>query len=249
MADCDGPSKYARKPRRRFGVNLRQDVNKYHLKQAQRLKSAYIVERQTYETRRDNVESSYRPSPKYDGGYRRADMDHPEGQVLDNIWLAVVRALTVKKIDPVEYVHKLFSALAGTKTAPPAPDRLTSERWMQVYREGEEINRVEVKLSLVLQQKLARQLVAEKVYSYGLSVNDAIRAVLLDEEAALSWLFRYCLAVNTQDPKVRRLAKLFWVGAALQFIQAKEQYKLYWDKWIPPRFDKVAEHIYDLLIR
>lgn len=237
------PSKYARRR-----APITELVSRFLARSAQRFKEVYILERQAYEEARGSTKL-YRPPKRFDGGAEQHDGAYRSGKVAPNVWQVQTKKLLEEHLDPVEYVQHVFLGLAGSGRRPPGPDQILQEAFRAGYDRARRQEGHQVKISLEVQARLARQRIIERQACYGYNPEDALVDVLLDEGLDLSWLFRYCLAAASEHPRAQELADDFFVGAVIQYMRSHREYKRHWGPWIPHDFPKQASTVYDELIR
>lgn len=244
MSDDRRPSPLAR----RRQPHTDEQSEAFLAKQAHQLEQIYNLELQAFETRRDGKTSNRSASKKHKGGVE-VNYDEPEAQTRPSTWIKVIQELLQRKIDPQDYVRRIFSALDGTTLPAPQPDQLLSDKNLQRYRDAETADDAAVELALRLQRETARIYVTERMTGYNYSLTSALRNVLLDDDLELSYLFRYCLALSVEQPQVREIAGRFETGAVLQYIRNRPHYDRHWQKWLPEGFPQRAQQLYQQLIR
>ncbi len=218
---------------------------------ALRVRHTYITERDSYESlvvafggRKKH--KSYRPSRKHDGG---ADWDeksgeYPEGTIYESVWQKTAVKLFQEKIDPVFYIQRIFAIISGRYENPPTPAQLLSERYRRIYAESFEDGYKELALALSIQSNLAKNQILLAQIDGGVSMEDAVEEVLVNDRLALSSLFRYCLAASMRTKRFRRHMENYRVGAAVQYLRQAEDYDEGWGEFIPEELRDKAESIY-----
>ena len=223
-------------------------VSEYLKVQARKLKEIYIFERRAFERASTGKPSRYVPPCKYDGGFQSGDADKPEGVELPNAWMEAARRLVVQGIDPASYVSAIFSAMVERFTRGPEPSQLTKQCWLDLYEEVHAEDNDDIRLNLVLESDTAKQHVVERMHGYQFTKEEAIESVLLDFDLSLSYLFRYCLAMEAKSERLTDIAdRLFAVGAAIQYARDREYYDQHWGKWLPEDFPALAMTVHGIL--
>jgi len=225
--------------------------------EARRLKSAYILERQFFDSQRSGKQEAYKPGRRLDGGKLLSRGAHVhdmldeavEDTELDNVWQKIAKGLWAKEIDPVDYVQRVFFMLVGKETNPPTPAQLLSDRYMELYRLSRRRLRQDLTASLRCQQTTARTELTHLQQFGGETMLSAFSLVLDDEALELTPLFRYCLARSLRRKDFSaRAKKEFLDAAALQYVRAREEYDVVWGNFIPLDFKRLAQKAYDDLI-
>ncbi len=220
---------------------------------AWRVRQTYIVERDSYESliSLHPERQKYRVSRRDDGGPNWDDSlgEYPEGQVHKSVWQKIVVTLFKEQIDPVDYIRCVFAAISGWLASPPLPRTLLSKRYRRIYKDYLETAGDELDLALRIQRNLAENLIVLAQVDGGVSMEEAVEEVLVNDRLALSSLFRYCLAVSMKGKRFTRLAERYRVGAAVQYVRQAEDYTQAWGDFIPEHLRTEAEKIYRRVLK
>lgn len=218
---------------------------------ALRVRHTYVTERSSYESlvvafggKKRN--RAYRPSKRHDGG---ANWDvqageYPEGTIYESVWQKIAVSLFRDKIDPVFYVQRIFAVISSRYENPPTPEQLLSERYRRIYAESLEDSEHELALALMIQSNLAKNQILLAQIDGGVSMEEAVEEVLVNDRLALSSLFRYCLAASMRSKRFRRYMENYRVGAAVQYLRQAEDYDEGWGEFVPNELRDKAESIY-----
>lgn len=203
---------------------------------ANHARDAYIRERRIFQQMLTGQESDYRSSKYWDGG-------KTANGVRSNIWLKVAKFLAENRLDPDIYIHHVFHSV--NRRFPVQPNQLCSSDSLALYREYRVIARQLIVEALRSQQEeLKRGLrAAQEMASIAgrkFTPKELYLSVLLDEQASLSALFRYCFA---RKAKLPRVAQLYQKAAAVQYLRNRDEYEEVWDGWIPRDFKEYAKEL------
>ncbi len=231
----------SKKSRRKF-----TEARAFQTRLGRELKEVYTVERRIYESQRDGSPSTYRPAGKLEG---RPPITI-EDKATVNLWDEITRKLYQKRIDPIDYVRRIFATLGGSMITCPRPNQLLSSACLQRYKDSTENLREEIQMAFEVQRVSARREVIVKCQINGYTANDAISWVLREESLPLSALFRFCLAISMdKDSGLVKLAERFRKNAAIQYFPTRVEYDQVWGEYIPDPFRQEAVSIYEGIAR
>lgn len=222
------------------------------------VKTAYVRERNNFESMCLGRSAGYRPARAYDGRPAECTGD---GVVLQaakpSVWRRLAALFLRERIDPRLFMAVQFGRL-GPDAAIPEPPQFVARcpetgrdclppkvaaRWEQARRrKGREIAaalRAEVDIAVGRMRFL--QLLAKQ------KSDDSYAMTLLDAELELSALFRYCLARSLPGKRFRQIAEFFEPEACLQFERYRTFYLRYWTDFLPDDLPDRAREVYGRL--
>ena len=185
----------------------------------------------------------YKPNARADGG-RDSDDLYPEGSVYESVWGKIVATMYGRKIDPVEYVHKVFAGLIPLSDYVPSPKALLTDRCLLIYERAMESIDSDIQIAFRSQHSTLQSEIAHIRINSDASMEEAIEEALWDEQLPMSSLFRYCVAAGMPGDEFAELANTFRVGAAVQYVRHKAIYDRVWGDFIPRELKKSAAGIY-----
>ncbi len=207
---------------------------------ADRLKATYIRERRFYESQISLRNSQYRPSERLDG--REATQEHP---AYPDVWYQIAETLLSEGIDPADYVHRIFQASIGRTLSPPMVKELLTDKMRESFEEAYQYIKEQVAWALQHEHSIASvEIIGYQEYG-GCSMLKATWLTLCDGLLDLSDLYRYCLARSMKKKRFTQLARnQFEDSAILQFMAAREAYRVSWKDVLPAGFDDRAQKRY-----
>lgn len=223
-----------------------EDTDRPCREAGQAFKRAYIAERRIFETQISRCESHYRPNASLDGVTETTD-EFAEGSRTSarNTWEDCAIRLLQLRIDPEDYVHKVFAELAGAAVASPTPRQLIGDNYLMMYREADESAVSRLQCAYKTQVAIATQNIELRVHQLEITINRATASVVQDLTLALSPLFRYCLSASMPGNKFQKLAETFVAEAAIQYVRYSAAYDEVWGDRIPVAFKRRAKRIYE----
>jgi hypothetical protein len=187
---------------------------------AELVRQAYVHYRRMHEVRQSGRESSYLPSPKWDGG------EAADGRVYDPIWPKIAIFMLRHGLNPVQCVQYLFDRKrVGTA---PMPNQIALPSMIPKYRS----------LDGKVRQGIVNSFESEKQrFTTHLRINSPRSGAtkftwtcsLISDAHGCSALFRYCLA-KSEDLEI---AERFEDAALMQYMAAPDVYDETWGEWIP----------------
>lgn len=247
-------TKFRRQPMpssRSVNPDIKSDAEK---NMASQLKAVYTLERRLWEEAIGKTSSSsYRPHPKYDGKDVRCSIEDRKTKLV-NVWLRVVQSLLPYDIHPVIYVRVIFRSLTGSSQAAPFPDQLDSQKWIKFFHENSALIKGTISSDFDRQCDYSKNALLRYQQSLGYDLKSAVYYLISDDQAPLSGLYRYCLAVSMlREPNkslvddvslFQGVAKRLAETAALQYTCFPGEYDAEWKNFIPPDFSRNARRIY-----
>lgn len=219
-------------------TTLRKQVDRLLLRTAQQLRNTYIFQRRAYLQALTGKESLWLP-PRTEKGQKGAP-ENPEIGKRPDQWLHITRTLMAQKINPIEYVNRIFAGLIGKNRRAPEPGALLSANWINFHRHRSRVAPEEIAVALRSQRQVAADYILS-LQSPKVSMLQATIEVLEDDDIPLSALFRYCLAVSMPEVEVQPVARFYQGAAALQYIPSAQIYNRVWKELIPAEFRELAK--------
>ena len=221
----------------------------------------YILERDELDATFHHGKRNYRPGPWWDGGRHRS------GTVRTSIWPKIAQRLKDARVDdPEDFVRFVFEKARIPPPVPPAapmPNHLLSPRHLEEYRRGRadrQSNKVsrlrndQRSMGNTLRSRLgwyedyADMVAAGEFDDFDdepyepLERSDIVSYALLDQNAEMNALFRFCFAVKCELPKI---ATIYEKMAAYDYIPARNAYDRVWGTIIPDAFRRKAVALYE----
>ena len=229
-----------------------------HNKMAEQVKAVYTLERRLWE---ENIgkskKSNYKPHPKYEGKEVKFSIEDRKAKLV-NEWLNVVEVLLPNDIHPVIYVRVIFRSLRGGSQAPPYPNQLVNQKWVKFFHEKSTAIKEGVDADFQRQCDYSKNTLLRYQRSLGYDLKSAMYYLISDEQAPISGLYRYCLAVSMlREPNkslvddvslFKSVAKRHLKTAALQYTCFPGEYDTVWKSFIPKKFSRSARQIYSGMI-
>ncbi len=227
-------------------------------KMAQQVKAVYTLERRLWEENiGKSTKSNYKPHPKYEGKEVTFSIEDRKTKS-SNEWLKAVKVLLPNDIHPVIYVRVIFRSLRGGSQAPPYPGQLVNQNWIKFFHEKSTAIKEDVHADFTRQCDYSKNTLLRYQQSLGYDLKSAMYYLINDEQAPLSGLYRYCLAVSMlREPNkslvddvslFQGVAKRHLKTAALQYTCFPGEYDSAWKNFIPEEFSKSARQIYSGMI-
>lgn len=210
-------------------------VRRLHRSTAAVIRAEFIMARRRAHERQTGLVSKYIPPAKYDGGRT------PHSQLRYNkpIWPEIAAFVLANRLEPRAFVERQFRF--HDRPSLLNPDQMLGKAALARYERGEKQTAAEIKLAFTIQK---RRLLAEWHNWQELAQVEeleALRMALVDESAALSALFRYCVA---KRERMADLARLFYLDAVVQYLRHADHYDKLWGDWLPEDFRPRAEKFY-----
>lgn len=207
---------------------------------AKEVRTQYIRRRRAHETTASNIASMYEPSVHWDGGVSRC------GHRRSSIWESVAKFCIKHKLDHFDYVQQIFINPPSRRS--PQPNHLLSQRVLRQYREASCAKSIAAKVAYINTAfEAERCRLHERLSEWADIINhdesrdyteyEIQRAILGDDNLALTPLFRFCLAIQQQQDDI---AEYYYAGAILQYLRFAPAYRIVWGPLIPSWFRKKA---------
>lgn len=166
----------------------------------------------------------------------------------NQVWRPLARKVLQDCIDPESYIRSQFRTVPLTSRHPPAPNHMIGARAQAKYVAGLEAFVEDVRIAFGTQQEAARSEMAFQQSLCGDKV-EAWARVLEDDDAGMTALFRYCLALGIyqqlKDERFLAIAGSYQTTAGIQYCRHPDVYDKIWGKnWIPRGFRDKADLIY-----
>ena len=205
------------------------------------VREVYLFERRAFEEQLAGIPSSYRSSSYWDGGVTATGKR-------STIWERVAKFIIDKKLPVDTFIRRQFQYADGPYVI--KPNQLYNAAAMDRYLRGRSSDHQEILLAWRSQHSaLAVALVAcqdmAAMENEELSKTSLQATVLLNEDVALSALFRYCLA---KSEGLTEISRLYRDAAALQYMRHRKDYDQIWKNWIPNKFKARAAAVYQQIL-
>lgn len=200
---------------------------------ADKIRAYYIAARRRHEESRTGRPSSYLPGPWWDGGKMRGS-----NTVRKNQWLNVAKKLSARSIDYQAFIDYLFdtfkmNAITDRDKYAPQVNMLLSFNRQDAFlqHESSEASRERRRRAFQAQKRIVHAAILDQLESrMHPSRVDVIKYVIADSSLELSALFRFCLA---HDEAQQRLKDFYRDQALMQYGRNIRQYNETWKDWIP----------------
>jgi hypothetical protein len=232
------------KKRRRLPVDRDGIISRI----ANEIREQYITRRREYETAQQGSESKYLPSAHWDGGQNR------QGHTRSNIWKRIAALCIEHGVDHYQYVQQVFMNPVHKRA--PQPNWLLGERMLNEYKSDSRPVGKAVRAAYIaraFEEERAR--LEERLFEWDDIIShdkdreytelEIQRAILGDDNLALTPLFRFCLAIQKRQDDI---AEYFYGMAILQYLRYPEAYRRVWGDMIPGWFHKAADSCRRMLI-
>lgn len=234
-------------PRARRRPPAESEFSAEERRYADLIRQTYIDDRSAWESLRRGVDYSYacpasydkpRPTLRVEGVAVEGGSDRPP------LWLELARKFLHRRLDPEEYIHRLFDHRVSGR--PPEPAQLLDKKFLARWESTRLAEVNEVADSLEIQKCTAAANIAYWQRA-GLNFVDSHAFVLLDDTVPLSALFRMCLAytLKDRDPVFGRVIFAYLDAAVVQFERSREQYCKAWGDLLPARFVANSRQLYE----
>jgi len=191
---------------------------------AYKLREIWASEFEQFTYRKRGQATKYKHSKIWDGGTDAMGRKHR------SVWdkVAVLLSNSEIRIDPEKFVKAQFEY--RDTLDPPRPNILLSKVAFNKYREFCSKRAPDIKASLETQKQQFRLLLYKRQFLYNEDIATAADFILVDKTAALSALFRYCIARQINREAMTEL----WHDAALeQYLPDRSEYDISWGNLIP----------------
>lgn len=196
-----------------------------YLELGEHLRALWISHYRAMLKRQTGKPSAYSSSVRYDGGVSN-------GTKHEGIWSGLAAKIREANLDP----ELLFQVLFAEVKNKPYPQYLLSPSNIQRYKEALVDNVDQMEQDLLLQKRAFQLAVAKEEVFYGRS-QSTVERVLDDMTIAISDLFRYCVASQSNMERIKRR---FHKRAIAEYSKNSLAYSRIWGDCIPPELHSLS---------
>jgi hypothetical protein len=200
----------------------------------QLLREIWIEEKRNYSLRETGHPSTYRPGPVLDGGISAA------GKYYQPFWPKLSKFILDNNLDPLTFIRAQFYQSKGSP--PPSPNVLLSDIAIRKYNQykAAKCSLDDLRVAKDAQIRATNDAVKLNKKLYGSNSSNVYRDIIMDANISISALFRYSLAIETDQKDLQQK----WLNAALkQYIYEQQSYDTVWGELIPKELKALAEKI------
>jgi hypothetical protein len=201
---------------------------------ADQIRTAYIYAFRAHWLAKHGVPSNFgiKKVPRYDGG------QGPDGKTYKPIWYKIARAALHYEISPDDLIRAIFQS--WDRKDPPWPTNMLNPKVLAWAATNRGISAEDTMRALRVQREIWEIQIFLHRDNTCCDFVTAARATLRNRRLDLSSIFRYCMAIEGDDPET---AQLFEDGAAIQYVYNRRAYDSGWGDLIPGQLKAIADRL------